>query len=96
MHLDPIEPELTEEQEAELDRRLDEDDAAPDDVVPWEEVKAQALARIRDRGASSARPVEPDDELANDLIEHNPAFRAVVERSLASGREPFPFANQDE
>ncbi len=41
------EPELTEEQKAELDRRLAEDDAAPDDVVSWEEVKAQALARIR-------------------------------------------------
>ncbi|MBV8076200.1 MAG: addiction module protein [Planctomycetaceae bacterium] len=41
------EPVLTEEQKAELDRRLAEDDAAPDDVVSWEEVKAQALARIR-------------------------------------------------
>ena len=41
------EPELTEEQKSELDRRLAEDDAAPDDVVPWEEVKVQALARIR-------------------------------------------------
>ena len=41
------EPELTEELKAELDRRLAEDDAAPDDVVSWEEVKAQALARIR-------------------------------------------------
>jgi len=41
------EPELSEEEKAELDRRLTEDDAAPDDVVSWEEVKAQALARIR-------------------------------------------------
>jgi putative addiction module component (TIGR02574 family) len=41
------EPGLTEEQKAELDRRLAEDDAAPDDVVSWEEVKALALARIR-------------------------------------------------
>jgi putative addiction module component (TIGR02574 family) len=39
--------DLTEELKAELDRRLAEDDAAPDDVVPWEEVKAQALARAR-------------------------------------------------
>ena len=39
-------PELTEELGAELDRRLAEDEADPDDVVPWEEVKAQALARI--------------------------------------------------
>jgi putative addiction module component (TIGR02574 family) len=41
------EPELGEEMKAELDRRLAEDDAAPDDVMPWEEVKVQALARIR-------------------------------------------------
>jgi putative addiction module component (TIGR02574 family) len=41
------EPGLTEEQMAELDRRLNEDDAVPDDVVPWEEVKAQALNRVR-------------------------------------------------
>ena len=41
------EPELTEEQKAELDRRLAEDEAEPDDVVSWEEVKAQALARIQ-------------------------------------------------
>jgi putative addiction module component (TIGR02574 family) len=41
------EPGLTEEEKAELERRLAEDNAAPDDVVPWEEVKAQALARIR-------------------------------------------------
>jgi putative addiction module component (TIGR02574 family) len=41
------EPELSEEMKAELDRRLAEDDAEPDDVVSWAEVKAQALARIR-------------------------------------------------
>ena len=41
------EPGLTPEQTAELDRRLAEDDAAPDDVVPWEHVKAEALARLR-------------------------------------------------
>ena len=41
------EPELTEDQKAELDRRIAEDDAAPDDVVAWEEVKAEALDRIR-------------------------------------------------
>jgi putative addiction module component (TIGR02574 family) len=41
------EPELSDEMKAELDRRLAEDDAGPDDVVPWENVKAEALARIR-------------------------------------------------
>jgi putative addiction module component (TIGR02574 family) len=40
------EPELSEEMKAELDRRLEEDDSAPDDVVPWEEVKIQAHMRV--------------------------------------------------
>jgi putative addiction module component (TIGR02574 family) len=40
------EPQLIDPEKAELDRRLAEDDAAPDDVVSWEEVKAQALTRI--------------------------------------------------
>jgi putative addiction module component (TIGR02574 family) len=39
------EPGLTEEQRAEIDRRLAEDDAAPGDVVSWEEVEAEALKR---------------------------------------------------
>jgi putative addiction module component (TIGR02574 family) len=38
-------PALTDEQKAEIDRRLADDDAAPDDVVSWEEVKAEALRR---------------------------------------------------
>ena len=29
----------------ELDRRIDDDDANPDDAIPWEDVKAQARAR---------------------------------------------------
>jgi putative addiction module component (TIGR02574 family) len=41
------EPALDEETKAELDRRLKEDDSTPDDVVPWEEVKTHALARIQ-------------------------------------------------
>jgi putative addiction module component (TIGR02574 family) len=39
------EPALTPAQLAELDRRLSEDDASPDDVVAWEEVKSAALKR---------------------------------------------------
>jgi putative addiction module component (TIGR02574 family) len=35
---------LTEAQRQELERRAD-DDANPDDGVPWEQVKAEALAR---------------------------------------------------
>ena len=41
------EPELSEQMKAELDVRLADDDAAPNDIVPWEEVKAQALNRIQ-------------------------------------------------
>ncbi len=36
---------LTEAQKAELALRLAEDDATPDDVVSWEEVKTAALRR---------------------------------------------------
>lgn len=40
-------PALTEAQKTELDRRLADHLANPDDVVPWSEVKADALANIR-------------------------------------------------
>jgi putative addiction module component (TIGR02574 family) len=38
---------LTEAQRAELDRRLAEHKANPDDVVSWEEVKASITARLK-------------------------------------------------
>ena len=47
---DSIAPEgtlLTEAQRTELERRADEDDASPDDGVPWEQVKAQARAGFK-------------------------------------------------
>ncbi len=40
-------PHLTDSQRAELERRADEDDANPDDVIPWEEVKAKARAGFK-------------------------------------------------
>ena len=40
-------PALTDEQNAELDRRLADHLANPDDVVPWSEVRAAALAKFR-------------------------------------------------
>lgn len=40
-------PPLTEAQKTELDRRLADHLANPHDVVPWSEVKAAALAKIR-------------------------------------------------
>ena len=41
------EPELTAAQVAELDRRLEAQRKNPDDVVPWEQVKADAEAKYR-------------------------------------------------
>lgn len=38
---------LTEAQKQELDRRLATHQANPSDVIPWEVVKAEALARLR-------------------------------------------------
>ncbi len=44
---EPHPPLLTEAQRQELQRRLDDHQANPNDVVPWEQVKAEALARFR-------------------------------------------------
>ena len=40
-------PLLTEAQRLELERRLADHAANPEDVVPWEQVKAEALARFK-------------------------------------------------
>jgi putative addiction module component (TIGR02574 family) len=44
---EPHQPLLTEAQRLELERRLADHAANPDDVVPWEQVKAEALARFK-------------------------------------------------
>ncbi|MCI0459391.1 MAG: addiction module protein [Gemmataceae bacterium] len=44
---EPHPPLLTEAQRLELERRLAEHAANPEDVVPWEQVKAEALARFK-------------------------------------------------
>ena len=38
---------LTEAQRAELDRRLEDHEANPDDVVPWEVIKVSITARLK-------------------------------------------------
>jgi putative addiction module component (TIGR02574 family) len=38
---------LTDAQRIELEKRIAEDDARPDDVTPWEQVKASTLARLK-------------------------------------------------
>lgn len=40
-------PILSQAQRQELMRRMADDDAAPDDVILWDQVKAQTLARLR-------------------------------------------------
>jgi putative addiction module component (TIGR02574 family) len=40
-------PLLSEAHRLELQRRVAEDEANPDDVIPWEQVKAQTLARLK-------------------------------------------------
>lgn len=37
---------LSNSQRTELERRVSEDDEFPDDVVPWDEVKAAVRARL--------------------------------------------------
>ena len=44
---EPHPPLLTVAQRVELDRRLADHAANPDDVVLWEQVKAEALARFQ-------------------------------------------------
>jgi putative addiction module component (TIGR02574 family) len=43
----PDQPELTEAQSRELERRLAAHEMSPDDVISWERVKAEAQARTR-------------------------------------------------
>lgn len=45
--VEPGFPLLSEAQHRELERRVAEDDANPADVVPWEQVKAQTLSRLK-------------------------------------------------
>jgi putative addiction module component (TIGR02574 family) len=44
---EPYAPLLSEAQRHELERRVAEDNANPDDVIPWEDVKAEALSRLK-------------------------------------------------
>lgn len=59
------EPELTEEQKAELDRRLAEDDSAPDDVLSWEEVKAEAPPRLQAILAAARGRIQAGEAIPN-------------------------------
>ncbi len=41
------EPELSDEMKTEIDRRLAAHAANPEAAIPWEQVEAEALARLR-------------------------------------------------
>ena len=43
---EPQPPLLSEAQRQELARRVAEDNAAPDDVIPWEQVRTQTLSEL--------------------------------------------------
>jgi len=43
---EPYQPLITEDHRLELERRLAHHSANPDDTIPWEVVKAEALARF--------------------------------------------------
>ena len=49
------------------------------------------VVELPERGMVSIRAVEEDDDLVNQLIEHDPAFRELLAKSITSPREPFPF-----
>jgi putative addiction module component (TIGR02574 family) len=44
---DPDQVRLTEAQKQELDRRIADMEANPDDCIPWEEVYAQSMRRVQ-------------------------------------------------
>jgi Putative addiction module component len=45
--LDYVEKALSDAQRQELDRRIADDDSNPDDLISWEQIKAEALARLK-------------------------------------------------
>src|SRR5687768_6287651 len=49
------------------------------------------VVELPDRREVSIEPVQPDDDLVDELIATNPAFRAMLEKSAASLTKPFVF-----
>ena len=47
------------------------------------------VVELPDSRLVAIQPLETDDDLVNELIETNPAFRALLARSAASPRKPF-------
>jgi hypothetical protein len=55
------------------------------------------VVELPDHRLVSIRGLEPDedDDLVDRLIETNPAFRALVQKSKASPRKPFPGRSEE-
>ena len=74
--------------------QLSELQADPEGVLSRCFDSGQSLViELPNRGLISIQPVEPDDSLVDDLIAHNPAFRDLLAKSLASPREEYSFAD---
>lgn len=72
-------------------------------IIPLRELKADPEAllnncydsgeplvvELQDQRLVEIRPVDDDDHLIDNLIANNPAFRAMLAKSLASGLKPF-------
>lgn len=50
MAADSAKMSLTQAQRVELDRRIAEHETSPNDVLPWEEVKASIIERLSEEG----------------------------------------------
>ena len=87
--VDTRKPTLGDELIAELDRRLEADEANPEAGVPWEQVEAAALAKV----SAESTAGEMDAEVCEELDRRVAAYRAnpsaakpwdVVKASLRS------------
>ncbi len=44
---EPAESMLSDAQQQELNRRIDDDDAHPENLIPWEQIRAESAARLQ-------------------------------------------------
>jgi hypothetical protein len=47
------------------------------------------VVELPGHGLLTIQPADEDDDLVNELIEHNEAFRAMLAKSAVSPRKPF-------
>jgi hypothetical protein len=54
------------------------------------------IIQLPDSRFVAIQPLDDDDDLVNELIEHNEAFRSLLAKSAASSRKPFQPRSQQE